>query len=543
MEKFNNTSIFTGYLKQLLHNFNLPKYRIYTKEHQKYFDKEGKERSDIIQTVVKEGEIYPNNLNYVPYIRNGEIQEYINGKWVKVGLAEMHSHSYINNLSILNYTKNLQIKGNSYDSYTHEYLGDYLRFQRDYNNINLMPLYNCFSNRPCDRLDISFNAITTQSGQIEAVAEEAEYNTDPTRSAGARTTKVLSTDAAGKGLSIFDVERKKFVEIKDENTVNWINENETKIEREAGTNATGVPDFQSLRTFKLYKLGPSSISKKIKFNTSDTDYKIYMVPVKLFAEYTIAIDSEKPIEICCGLYGDYQDTRDRFKKIPEATYKKYTISRFGQPFLYTKLKDFCNSLDKNQMTELAQNECDLKLFLKVPQNTLSTIVILEGNYLGWNDVVFNSDAKAIQNNTALNFGTSKIFSVDIPLKTSLQLLKFNTRQQHPFADRLIEYLTGNAITSADELPKNIMRVQKALEEGTVDNLNYQYKVQTSGMWDQDFRYIFYDYMNEFVKDAAINHDILGYVDKDVEKNYKYPDRDNPKKTISLLNTELAEEED
>ena len=57
---------------------------------------------------------------------------------------------------ILNYTKNLQIQNTVYDSYTHEYLGDYLRFHRDFANINLMPLYNCFSNRACPHLDLSF---------------------------------------------------------------------------------------------------------------------------------------------------------------------------------------------------------------------------------------------------------------------------------------------------------------------------------------------------------------------------------------------------
>ena len=35
MEKFNNTTLFTGYLKQVLTTFNLPKYKVYTEAQQK----------------------------------------------------------------------------------------------------------------------------------------------------------------------------------------------------------------------------------------------------------------------------------------------------------------------------------------------------------------------------------------------------------------------------------------------------------------------------------------------------------------------------
>ena len=263
MFKFNSENIFTGYIKQLLTSFNLPKYHVYTAEQQKYhekyvaaqnninslnfkikmLDKEMEsldqesdeykqlsiernetyeemiaaenlllgtpEKDVLISTVRQEVPNYANGGNaleyvsymrYIPYIKDNKIQiyaptiktekettivdgaeidkektviQYSDNDWKPYHAAYGSEHykvhnknanihtpkGYAYNLKIRNYTKNLKIQNNVYDSYTHEYLGDYLRFQRDYRNINLMPLYNCFSNTLCPRLNISFDVV------------------------------------------------------------------------------------------------------------------------------------------------------------------------------------------------------------------------------------------------------------------------------------------------------------------------------------------------------------------------------------------------
>ena len=474
MKKFNNSDLFTGYLKQLLHNFNLPKIKVYTKEHQKYAETHnGEESPEILSTVKADLTDYTTNsqttasknIRYFPYIKNGEIQEYINGEWVNLSKKNLYwaPATYNYGTKILNYTKNLKINSNIYDSYTHEYLGDYLRFQRDFLGLNLMSMYNCFSNRACDKLKLKWN--------INSAIDNATVT--------------------------------------------------------------------------------------INFDTADTNYKIYMLPVKLFKKYTIAIDSEYPIEMCCGLYGDYQDTRTKFNDIPKYTYKRVTHSQFSQPFIYDLLaytndnttNTLLESLDSNPndttKIELAQNECDLKLFIKLPVNNNSTIVVLEGDYLNWNDSYWDLNTKKSINKSVINIEHYEELADKVKLISPLQLLNLNTSEQHPFADKLIEYLIGNTITnSEEEISANISRAQKALQSNYDAN---KYIAKLPGFWSSDMNVLFYEFMtnNNKTRTFETSRDILGYVDKEVEKYYNAIDRDPKtglKTTISLSNIELSEED-
>ena len=532
MFKFNSENIFTGYIKQLLTSFNLPKYHVYTSEQQKYHEKyiaaqnsidalnhrieelnkelesldpesaeykqliaEGSkireeilaaknillgtpEKDVLISTVRQEVPNYANGGNaleyvsymrYIPYIKDGQIQIYaptirtetkttmIDGKEIaedktviqysdndwkpyhaaygsehyKVHNKNANIHTpkgYTYNLKIRNYTKNLKIQNNVYDSYTHEYLGDYLRFQRDYRNINLMPLYNCFSNTLCPRLNINFDV-------VEDVIDGA-------------TNKVT---------------KKGYV---------------------------------------------------AKFDTRETNYKIYMIPIKLFQKYTIAIDCFTDVEVCCGFYGKYQ-YGSAYDTVAEDTYRCFNSLLFNKPVLYDPMVGLKKYLDPRHPLEIAQHETDLKLFIKLPISNKSSIVILEGDYTEYtpSTIIKYSPAKdddfiVVNNHTQVNFDGDLDENIK-HLVTPLQLLAQNTGISYPFADRLIEYLVGNAVTPVDDISDNIKRAKKVINAKT--NALHD----DEGVWEEIMQLILYNYAsNNF--NVRINHDILGYVDKDTE---------------------------
>lgn len=430
MFKFNDTNILTGYIKEMLASFNLPCYKVYTRQQREHFEETGEELNVIASQEARKASDTAQEKHpcFISYIKEGSIQQYFKNNdnsytWKVI------ADPYLYNIFVPNETKNYVIKNNIYDYYTHEYLGEYLRFIRDFHNVDLMPLYNCFSDHICNNIELTWD---------------------------------VGADA----------------------------------------------------------------KKSITFSGSDSEYKIYMLPVKLFQKYTIAIDCQQEYELCCDIYGKYLDTREIFKSIPEKTYKK-VIGQFSNPILYDLAELLPSKLaegsaeEKEQWEEtmmwLAKNEGDLKLFIKLPASNNSSITVLEGDYRSWNDSQGVGINKT-QNKTVLNFDASDEYLSNSNLKliTPLQLLKFNTGKSYPFADRLVEYLLGNAITPLDEIADNIKRVQTiALKNGQVN--------KADGIWTDKLQKILYSFMNskELTQSnkKETNHDILGYVDKDVENAY------------------------
>jgi len=498
MYKFDTASIFGGYIKQLLHGFHLPTYRVYTREQAIYRQKIEQELNNLsilinkVKVLIKiksgdekralkeqladleaaqeelsankelnvlssyirtDGEHYPNSQNwrqqpttypkvmtYIPYIKDGTIQEYIDGKWVNCHAAidpignkhaAVHDHGgyltvtpYLYNKKYLNRTKNLKIDNNVYDAYTHEYLGDYLRFQRDYNNLDLMPLYNCFSNMVCTNLDFTV-----------------------------------------------DVSEK----------------------------VSGV------------------------FNSTDQNYKIYMVPVKLFKNYTIAIECRSYIEIFCGLYdnslSDLVTKGKKFEILPKVTYTFFNSTQFNRPVLYDKLANIRTLLnnDDEKLSDIGQHEQNLRLFIKIPASVKSSITILEGDFTNYTGGVFNKTGEGwSRRSNYFAYNSEHIDDYDkfTPL-TTLQLLKINTGESYPFADKLQGYLTDMAITHLDANEDNIKRAKTIMAQ--VSPI-----ISDNNLWDDKMLFSVYDYMNTNTKanTADNNTDVLGYIDNVIERLYQ-----------------------
>jgi hypothetical protein len=487
MLKYNNNHIFTGYLKQLLSSFSLPACKIYTREFAAYLEKFGKEDPRILKSFNAVNKEHP--AVRINYLKNNELYNYF---WAGADNLETETAAwkksakvyYTNDKFIPGLSRQLNSPGINYDTKTHEYLGDYLRFIRDYYNINLMSLYNCFTDKIYN--NVYFN-------------------------------------------------------------------------------------------FILNPRAPKTEQITVVFNAQEPESRVYALPVKLFADYTIAVDCEQGIEMFCGLYNTNLDMSKKAEDLAARTYQRVHKTMFKQPFLYDKLniKYWLEEADFNYDTngrkksirtdkftrwDIANLEKDLKLFIKVPSSCRSSITILEGDYRSYNDVKYSpvsykasgervnprtDRSEAVgrvaweyrNNRCILNFDhkdTMNVVSYSFKPISQLQLLAINTGESYPFADRLIEYLSGSAIMPIDEIPDNIKRIQKVMKEN-----GHYFKIE--GLWEDEMQGVLYDYImnsgpvvpeNGKLVDRhqgyhrSIGHasksrlfDVLGYADKDAEKWY------------------------
>lgn len=524
MFKFDNSHIFTGYLKQYLHDFNLPKYS--------------------------------------------------NGKWFV-------DNYYIYNQRILNKTKNLEIKNNRYDYYTHEYLGDFLRFQRDFNNIDLMPLYNCFNNRICTHLLLNFGSAIKDSSGLTIKEHRILFDSTDTNykiymvpvHLNAKYTIAIDCNipleiCCGIFGKYLDTTVAADISTKYANSSDLINQIiATKTYTKYNSSIFSCPELYDLQTII------STASEKLD-QTILAYLQAHESDLKLFIK--VPINNTSSITILEGDYRHFNDT------IFQKSLEHSELECFGPTNSFVKQKTkpdldtgyvfwIETDSDNNPKNLIALyrktlNNDNVYVWTEIKRYSQGTILKSNENECKPNEYWYgktseSNDTSGLykkvaastyyvrqtnsyttnydENFTALpkeKFITdqSKLEDRDFKPITPLQLLRANTQESYPFADRLIEYLLGNVIDNNDTIKNNVLRAQAIIKDN-----NMSMKFNVPGAWDAKMRPILYDFMQTeyqnnktgtLLNTFEINHDILGYVDKDVEHYYYAKtggDNDNP----------------
>ena len=144
MQKFLSDTAVSRYIKALLYNTYVPKYKSVFKD-------------DIIVKDTKY--VYKNNI--ILCTSTGTLLG--TGKYKTVA-------DYNQNVGNRKICDNFMSKESYYDSTTHIKLGDFLRFYRSLTEINLLPLYNCFSNVYSSSFSITADGISSLINPLIKIA-------------------------------------------------------------------------------------------------------------------------------------------------------------------------------------------------------------------------------------------------------------------------------------------------------------------------------------------------------------------------------------
>jgi len=406
MIRLNDDGVAVGYIKSILHGFELPSCK-----------------------VIKDGDSPSLGIGE-PFIKGGFI--YVNEEG---GPRRVRPYKWGDRVHGI--TKNMRLDGMTYDYHTHEYLGEYLRFLRDYRGIDLMGMYNCFD-------------YFSPSG--------VEFEADGT-----------------------------------------------------------------------------------KFSSYDDTHVLYCFPAKFGEKYNIFVDWLGEIDYCFAYYssGSVVTPLSGTKGVLHgSTFESpsYVFAPAWEPTTTT------NPDTEEEETTPAHPQYDwtkaneLKMFVSIPKAHKSSVVVLEGVYhalkaivrdyaevLG--DALFEYipliEARRSGKDHRIQYIWGDLTgNYDYNCKHQLTIADYDDKNL--LADRLLEYLSNQAITGADPVVHNVKRLQKTLKE--TDGAGYEGPVD--GIWNDDMRKAMYRYVCNGSADGESllideKYDVISFCDKDMERKLGY----------------------
>ena len=453
MLKLNDNNIAVAQIKQILHDFNLPTCEIGRKNptkdrhfiYENYFCKWKADAEDDATLTLQK---------LVPYKLNK---------------------------AYLNLTTNLPIRNMLYDAETHRYLGRYLRFLRDYHNINLMSMYNCFDH---SRLDMNQfkNGLNLELGSVATTATDGT-----TAAAETSSKKSVFSDATPENSYSSLISFNPLTIAMNGATSAHIGIYISGVDKNSEENIDGgITAFNTLlltaTTRKIVKneivqLDLPAIVQTLPVDEVTLDkYLGYLSKYSNQLSIIIKIDSNDIPNICIleGLYTKQSSLAS-----------KYFVMR---PFEYRYSQIYA-------MSEESKNR---------------RIIAYGANGNGY--ILLSTDV--IDPQPGSEYFASDLLQSGFIIKP--QLLHYISQAETCYlvADRLLEYLSGNVIWPLSNTHE-IKRLQKALIENdlnTFKSKNYRF-----GIWNVEDLLNLRKFLTTKATKLVNTYDVLGYVDKDVEK--------------------------
>ena len=349
---------------------------------------------------------------------------------------------------------------NSYDSVTHRWLGNYLRFLRDYYNLNLMPFYNCFCGEFLNNID--FGKVTIDNSTYMGIVS------------GVKNTNYKIA----------------IIPVKFGTVYNLAVECDSPIEYMYGF--YGPKGLIEDPTNTLINDIKKSYYTKLPGSKFVSPVKIPAIEWTYVKDYTAQV-------------AQYEKYLRLFVKIPANVNTSVTVIE-GDISRYNTL---CG----------ISNECAVEGFTSktgMSTNMLNTCNTKDTNGISVPAVTMYFD-KISDTDNRVNYTNRPASECLSPLG----LLQWSDGYTYAFSNRLVEYLLLNVIDSQESINKNIERVQDRITSYKMSNRNLFPKYRGSfspGVWDEDIQKYIYSLRKSIEKSPRGNPsvDYNGYVDRDTE---------------------------
>lgn len=277
--------------------------------------------------------------------------------------------------------------------------------------------------------------------------------------------------------------------------------------------------YKSIEGISLKRI--TSDSEMQELAVDNPAVKVFAVPVRLGATYTICLNCPTALKMGALLYSNLGvlssgTSGAASKALYMNTYSEYDSVTFNNPIVLTvpypeKTSEQQVEVESSSAKALLAYEGNLHLLIQMPAWTDTPIVVLEGDYSDKSVRILNS-----------GYAGAEYTQEDekFALLSNLSLMQPTLETGSPaFSDRLLEYLTLNAISSLDEISQNTISVAERMRKP--DNKLIDAEQTSVGIYTTGLRAsVFNKYAISRDASSYTAYDLTGYVDKDIEDDFR-----------------------